>query len=195
MYVSAPRSRARRSGQTALYEILQALLRLMAPVLSFTADEVWGSMRHRPGEPGSVHLTEFPPVREDLRDEGLARRWEQLLAVRDVALKRLEEARKEKVIGTSLEAVAEVRAAPPLLDLLARHRDDLTAIFITSGVSVVPAAEGDLEPDAKVAVLVRRAPGAKCERCWNYLDSVGRDARHPSICHRCVAALDEAGLP
>ncbi len=195
LYISAPKSRARRSAQTALYELLQALLRLMAPVLSFTADEVWGHLRRRPGDPDSVHLAEFPPVREDLVDEALAERWDQLLAVRDVALKRLEEARQAKLIGNSLGAVAEVRAAPPLLDLLAGHREDLTAICIVSGVDVVRAPDGDLGGEGPAAVRVRRAPGRKCERCWNYLESVGKDAKHPKICHRCMAALAEAGYP
>jgi isoleucyl-tRNA synthetase len=195
LYISAPKSHARRSAQTALYELLHALLRLMAPVLSFTADEVWGYVKRRPGDPDSVHLAEFPPVREDLVDEALAQRWDQLLAVREVALKRLEEARQGKVIGTSLEAVAEVRAAPPLLDLLAGHREDLTAIFIVSGVDVARASDGDPGGEGPAAVRVQRAPGRKCERCWNYLESVGKDAKHPKICHRCVAALAEAGYP
>jgi isoleucyl-tRNA synthetase len=196
LYTSAPRSRPRRSAQTALYEILHALLRLMAPVLSFTADEVWGYLRRRPGDPASVHLAEFPPVREELVDEALAQRWEQLLAVREVALKRLEEARQAKLIGNSLEAVAEVRAAPPLLDLLDRHRDDLAAIFIVSDVTVARAGDGDLEGEgAEADVKVRRAPGRKCERCWYHLETVGQDRKHPAVCHRCVAALAEAGQP
>jgi isoleucyl-tRNA synthetase len=197
LYTFAPASRARRSGQTAIYEMLHALLRLMAPVLSFTADEVWGYLRRRPDDPASVHLAEFPPVRADLLDQQLAGRWEGLLAVRDLALKKLEEARQAKLIGTSLEAVVEVLASPPKLDLLMRHRDDLAAIFIVSAVRVGPhpaheKAPGE-EPD--VLVSVRRAPGRRCDRCWNYLETVGQNAAHPSICHRCVAALAEAGVP
>ena len=196
LYTSAPASRARRSGQTALYELLHALLRLMAPVLSFTADEVWGYLRRRPGHPESVHLAEFPLVREDLLDKNLINRWEDLLGVRDLVLKRLEEGRQAKLIGNSLEAFVEVLAFPPRLDFLMRHPDELAAICIVSGVSVGPhpgqrIAYGE-DPD--VLVTVKRAPGRKCDRCWNYLETVGQNAAHPTICHRCVTALAEAGV-
>ena len=189
LYTTAPAAPPRRSAQTALYEVLHAIVRLMAPVLSFTADEVWEFMRRRAADPPSVHLTEFPPVREDVADDAMIRRWEQLLGLRDGALKALEEARQAKRIGSAQEAALDVRAPGPLGELLRRHAEDFRTICKVSLVRVIPGEEAG--PDA--AFTVQRAPGAKCGRCWNYEESVGRDARHPAICHRCVAALGEAG--
>jgi len=200
LYTTAPASRARRSAQTAIYEIMHSLLRLMAPVLSFTADELWGCMRRRAGDPPSVHLTQFPSVRRELVDFALVNRWERLLFVRDVALKRLEEARQQKLIGSAQEAMLEMRPAPPYMELVESHLEDLATICKVSLVTIgspweyAEGTEALYAGVAAVAVTVRRAPGRKCERCWNFRESVGQDGRHPTICHRCVAALAEAGV-
>ena len=146
-------------------------------------------------------------MREELLDDALAGRWEELLKVRDIALKRLEEARQAKLIGNSLEAVAEiqafspsleavaeVKAFPPLLDLLNRHQEDLEAIFMVSGVRITYISDRIVYGvDPELEVRVQRAPGRKCERCWNFRESVGEDSKHPTICRRCVDALAEAG--
>jgi isoleucyl-tRNA synthetase len=171
-----------------MHEILVGLTKLMAPVLSFTADEVWRYLP-MPDKPASVHLTEFPAVRGELTDEALAQEWERLLAVRDEVLKALETARKEKRIGSAQEAAVEVAAPPADYDLLAARRDDLETICIVSRLTVRRsdvAAAGQT-----IAVRVERAPGAKCPRCWNYRESVGASATHPALCDRCVAVLQE----
>jgi len=185
VYTSGKASPARRAAQTAMYEILVTLVKLMAPVLSFTAEEVWAKLPKRGGEPESVHLAEFPTVKEALLDDALAERWERLLRVRDEVLRALEEVRKAKLIGTSLEAEVEVRARPPLLDFLKAYERSLPALFIVSSVVL---ADGEAD-DREIAVEVRRAPGQKCERCWTWSVSVGSFPDRPTLCDRCVAVL------
>ncbi len=192
VYTSAPCSRARRAAQTSMHEILDALVRLMAPVLSFTADEVWQLMPKKGHEPESVHLAEFPPVQPDLLDDALEGRWETLMGVRDEVLKALEAARKAKMIGTSLEAGVELLACPELLTLLTQYEADLPMLFIVSAVRLGSLA-GAEAAGKKVEVRVRRAAGQKCPRCWTFSESVGRSARHPEVCARCAAVLEEIG--
>jgi isoleucyl-tRNA synthetase len=185
IYTSRADSRERRAAQTTMYLLLKGLTRLMAPVLSFTADEVWGYIPRRGGEPESVHLTEFPAVDERYLDEALNGRWEKLLQVRDEVLKGLEEARQAKLIGNALEAKVEIQAGPALSPFLQGYLRDLHTICIVSAVDLKPAPEGGPE----LAVAVQRAPGQKCERCWIYRESVGRSAAHPTLCNRCVEVL------
>jgi isoleucyl-tRNA synthetase len=192
VYTSAPESRARRAAQTSMYETLDALVKLMAPVLSFTADEVWQLMPKRGGAPESVHLAEFPPVRSDLLDDALESRWEVLLGVRDEVLRCLETARKAKLIGTSLEAAVDLLAEPDLLTRLSRYEADLPMIFIVSQVSL-GALPGATPDGVKLEARVRRAKGRKCARCWTFSESVGRTDRFPDVCARCAAVLEEIG--
>ena len=169
-----------------MYEILVGLVKLMAPVLSFTADEIWRYIPI-PDRAASVHLAEFPQVRTDLLDEGLAREWDRLLAIRDQVLRALEVARKDRRIGSAQEAAVEVQADGEELEFLARHQEALETICIVSRLTVRPAqSEG---AGAALAVRVDRAPGHKCQRCWNYRESVGASATHPSLCDRCLGVL------
>src|SRR5574337_1988825 len=192
VYTSAPRSRARRAAQTAMYQILDALVRLMAPVLSFTADEVWQLMPKQGGEGKSVHLAEFPPVRSDLLDQALEARWDVLLSVRDEVLKSLEAARKAKLIGTSLEARVDLLVEPALLPILTQYEADLPMLFIVSAVSVGSLVETDAA-EKRVEVRVGRAEGVKCARCWTYSENVGRSTPYPDVCARCAGVLEETG--
>jgi isoleucyl-tRNA synthetase len=191
VYTSAPRSRARRAAQTSMHEVLNALVRLMAPVLSFTAEEVWQLMPKQANKLESVHLDEFPPVRSDLLDDALEARWEALLNVRDEVLKALEAARKAKLIGTSLEAKVEVLGEPELLALLTRYQADLPMLFIVSAVDL--GALGPEAADRRVEVRVQRAEGRKCARCWTFSEGVGRSLRYPDVCDRCADVLEELG--
>jgi isoleucyl-tRNA synthetase len=185
VYTTGAASPERRAAQTTMSLILGSLTRLMAPVLSFTADEVWGYLPRHGQEAESVHLAEFPKVDETYVDEALAERWERLLRVRDEVLRVLEEARKRKVIGNALEAQVEMLAGPALLSFLEGYVQDLPSILIVSGVDLKPALPGGPE----LSVIVHRAPGQKCERCWVYRESVGQSSKHPTICDRCVAVL------
>jgi isoleucyl-tRNA synthetase len=182
LYTFAPRNPARRSAQTVLYRITDALARMLATILVFTADEIWENL---PGaRSASVHLAELPTASGE-RDEKLAARWEQLFGIRDVVLGVLEEARVAKTIGSSLEAAVEVTASGKTYELLESYRDDLRYLFIVSQVSLTRTEAGE------VSVKVRRADGQKCERCWNYSTRVGESARYSTVCERCVAALEE----
>jgi len=196
LYTSAPKSRARRSAQTALWRLGEALVRLLAPVTSFTSDEVWGFLPVVEGRPVSVHVTEFPepsdltgvvPTSFDVA--GLEANWDGLLGVRDEALKALEEARIAKRIGGSLEAQLHLAAPEKLYPLLERNRDHLRYLFIVSNVVLekLPASNGD----AGLVITVNKAPGEKCERCWNYSTRVGEDKLYPTVCERCSAVLSE----
>ena len=185
LYTSAPRSQARRAAQTALYRLLDALVRLSAPILSFTAEEVWGHM----GRPGSVHLALFPEPGELSAGigDGMRRRvpeWDRLMEVRASVLKSLEAARNEKLIGAPLEARVRLRAAGDVYALLKRYQGELAALFIVSQVEL-EAGEAALD------VAVERALGAKCGRCWKYSTDIGGDPRYPTICRPCAAAVDE----
>ncbi|MGH7351093.1 MAG: isoleucine--tRNA ligase [Candidatus Methylomirabilales bacterium] len=185
VYTSAATSPERRAAQTAMFLLLEGITRLMAPVLSFTADEVWRYLPRRGGEAGSVHLAEFPQVDETVLDEALGERWERLLGVRDEVLKVLEAARQRKLIGNALEAKVEILAGHALLPFLRGYAKDLPTIFIVSAVDLKPAPAGSPE----LSVVVHRAPGKKCERCWVYRESVGQSAEYPTVCDRCVTVL------
>ncbi len=196
LYTSAPRSAARRSAQTALWKLGEALVRLLAPVMSFTADEVWQHLPPSSGRPDSVHLEHFPGP-QDLTGElaaefdaaALKKDWETLLAVRDQALKALEAARNEKRIGSSLEAQIRLAAPESMYPVLERYRDQLRYLFIVSDVLLEKwsATNGD----TGLTVEVLKAPGQKCERCWNYSTHVGEDKNYPTVCERCSAVLGE----
>lgn len=195
IYTCATTSLERRSAQTAMYRILDALTRLIAPVLSFTADEIWAKM---PGErEDSVHLAQFPHFETSLLDAGLDETYQQLWTVRSDVSKALELARDAKMVGNSLEAKitlaldgVECRA------LLEKYADQLATLFIVSRVELVNAVEdGDSFASEKVSglkVVVTKADGGKCERCWNYSTAVGDNAAHPTACPRCIAVLEES---
>ena len=179
LYTFAPRNKARRSAQTALLRIADALARTLAPILVFTADEIWENLPNRK-EP-SVHVAEFPVAGQQSHDE-LRGTWERLFAVRDDVLRALEEARVAKQIGSSLEAKVTVTASGETLELLRNYAADLRYIFIVSQVEVA---------DGPQSITVSRAEGLKCERCWNYSTRVGESEVYPTVCERCVAALAE----
>jgi isoleucyl-tRNA synthetase len=194
LYTSAPKSRARRSAQTALHRITDALARLLAPVLVFTADEIWESLPRAGEDAGlqSVHLALFPASSSGERDAPLRAQWAQLFEVRDVVLRALEAARVSKLIGSSLEAHVRLKAKTRRdYELLESRREQLRYVFIVSQVSLTFADEGASADGEPVEVEVVRAGGEKCERCWNYSKRVGEFTRYPTVCERCVEALAE----
>jgi len=190
LYTAPTKSVARRSAQTAIYRILDALTRLVAPVLSFTADEIWESLPGKREE--NVHLARFPRFETSLLDVELEARYARILAVRSDVSKALELARAEKLIGHSLDARVLVEApAGAWRDLLERYRDELATLFIVSqvelGESLGETVAGEEVPGLKIRI--EKAQGEKCERCWTYATSVGESSEHPTICHRCRPAL------
>jgi isoleucyl-tRNA synthetase len=196
LYTSSPKSHARRSAQTALWRLGDAFVRLLAPTMCFTADEVWEFLPRREDRPPSVHLTLFPEAHELTGDlptgfdgPALISEWSSLLNVRDEALKTLEVARNDKQIRSSLEAQLHLSAPEPLFTLLDRHREQLRYLFIVSDVVVEKSAASN--GDTGLEITVGKAKGAKCERCWNYSIHVGDDKAYPTVCERCSAVLAE----
>ena len=195
LYTARPDAPERRSAQTVLHDILLALVKLMAPVLAFTAEEIWGYVPAASKGESSVHLGEFPQVNAAYVDEALADRWERLLQVRGEMLKALEQARNSKVIGTSLEAQVHLYVPDgEWRDLLGAYETILPMIGIVSAVSLHPADGAPAEAlvsevIAGLRVHVRRAGGAKCVRCWHWREDIGQHAEHPTLCGRCVARL------
>ena len=198
LYTAPADSARRRAAQWTLYRIADALARAIAPILSFTADEVWSHFPGGPRRVSSVHVATFvfpqeirQAVPERYRDR-LAR-WPQLIAVRDEVLKALEVARQEKRIGSGLEAKVHLEATGEQGRLLAEYRDFLRYLFIVSQVELShpPGSADGGEGPGGLTVRVERASGEKCARCWNYSDRVGEDMEYPTVCERCIAALRE----
>jgi isoleucyl-tRNA synthetase len=195
LYCSAATGTARRSAQTALWRILDTLVRLMAPILTFTAEEIWGYVPGLKPRVESVLLAEFPSAGPAEEDEALLATWGRLLEVREAVTKALEQARQEGRIGHSLDARVRLGFASegPLGELLGRRLADLPTLCIVSQVERGELAASDESPlVAGLRVAVTRAAGDKCARCWNYRTSVGADVSHPTLCSPCVAALAHA---
>ena len=188
LYTFRADSPLRRGSQTVLFEIVVAMAKLMAPVLSFTAEEIWRTLAAQPGGQlgvSSVHLSAFPEVHSQWQDAALAQRWERLLKYRAEVQGLLEGMRQGKEIGSSLEARIQILAKPEVYEFLKPYAADLTMLFIVSQVELVcdPTVASDL------AIVRSKAKGSKCERCWNYRPAVGTFNDHPTLCDRCVEAV------
>jgi isoleucyl-tRNA synthetase len=179
LYTSAPKSLARRSAQTALHQITHALLRWMAPFLSFTAEEAWKIF----GSSESIFLEKFTDL--PAGDEALLAKWQRLREIRDVVNKDIEDVRATGAVGASLQAEVTLTAEPEDLALLQSLGDDLKFVFITSAAQAV-AGEA-------LTTSVKASEHAKCERCWHYRDDVGVNPEHPTLCGRCDSNLHGAG--
>ena len=198
LYCSAPDSVGRRAAQTVIHSILDGLLRLMAPIICFTAEEAW---QHLYGQEesddfsNSVFFAEVPVLDDFPLDAELDARWQRLLTLRSAITRVLEGARRDKLIGLSLDAEVLVQAGPEWQDLLANNKDLLQELCIVSALRLVSADEGvsfaEVEGVEGVRIAVQPAPGAKCERCWCISPSVGEHAAHPTLCSRCAAVVSE----
>lgn len=190
LYTKPAESTARRSAQTAMHEILHALVRLVAPVLTFTAEEIWGYLP--PGREESVQLADWPQVNKAWVDQELNSRWQRLLALREIVTRSLEEARRQKIIGSSLGAALQLFAGEEAYADLLPFKERLPELFIVSACALYgpeEAAAAGVIPEEGLSVLVRNAEGEKCERCWNIRPEVGRDGEHPALCRRCLEAI------
>ncbi len=180
LYTQGKDSKERRSAQTALHEILLVSVKIMAPILSYTIEEVW---EYLPGEKEeSAHLSDWPKVNKRFLNKKLEERWEKLISIRERVLASLEKARKEKRIGNSLEAEVEIRCEKEY-QFLKKYEKDLPALFIVSKVRLVKKGNGEM------VVKVKKAPGKKCSRCWNYSIEVGKSKEHPTLCPRCIRVI------
>jgi isoleucyl-tRNA synthetase len=206
MYTLAPTSKERRSAQTVLWQITETLVRLVAPILSFTSDEVWEYLPAVAGREASVHLALFPKPEEVFSEDpsNLLDEWKQLFAVRDEALQYLEEARQNKTIGKGLEADIEIAASGQLLDLLQSHCSDLKEILNVSRVKISESSEtlimlhvGYFSVQGMTGrglVTVHPASDHQCARCWNFMPEVGDYGIWQNVCTRCQSALKEMGI-
>jgi isoleucyl-tRNA synthetase len=191
LYTAGADSLARRSAQTAIWQLTQALLRLMAPILSFTAEEAWSFFAGEKAyaDSGETIFTQTFFSLPELPDAvGLLDRYARIREVRAEVTKQLEEVRVSGAIGSSLQAEVEIRAAGEKYALLSSLGDDLKFVLITSGAKVTEVPDA-----AQEAVIVTPSDAEKCERCWHYRRDVGADHAHPGICARCVSNLFGAG--
>lgn len=191
MYASAPKSLERRSGQTVMYEVLNALVKLISPILPHTTEEVW---KYIPGtEVDSVQLNDFPEVDQRFVDEALVNKWEQWFDVRDEVNKALETARKDKVIGNSLEAHLDLYPSEEVRTILLQFAD-LSDLFIVSSLTLHESNDvvsADAVQYEGLAIKVSVAPGEKCERCWKYTPDVGAHPKHSTLCPRCADVVEQ----
>ncbi len=192
LYTSPAKSVARRSAQTAMHEILEVIVRLMAPLLSFTADEIWQYM-DKSKELPSIHADLFYSLNDNYRDPDLKQRWDEILAVRKEVTRTLEIARRNKEIGHPLDACVILGVSPELLEKLKPYQGQLKTIFIVSQVNMVnlDTLDGITDCETVPGLRIKASPSkdSKCERCWIHEPTVGDNNEHPTICQRCLDAL------
>ncbi len=199
LYTFSPDSPRRRSGQTALYAILLGLVRMIAPILPFTAEEAYG---FSPGAKGDIFLKDWPEYDSEQRDEKLEENWRNIREIRNQVLKELERARGEGLIGNSLQAVVNISFSPDdqaLSGLLSQYESMFPEVFIVSGVSLSAGIDnveaevynltqfwGAKQQEVRIGIKIEPARGLKCVRCWNVSETVGENGEHPELCARCV---------
>lgn len=187
LYTYPKNSVARRSAQTVMYEILSSLVRILAPMTCYTAEEIWEFMPHKNNETvKSVMLVNWPNTNEKWDNQEIEKKWDKIIHVKEEVAKELEFARAEKVIGHSLNAKVMIYTTGEQYSFLKEMEDLLTMVLIVSKVVV---EEKKVEEEA-ITIKVEQAPGQKCERCWMYSETVGEDHEHPEICHRCSENLE-----
>ena len=198
LYTEKADSKLRRSAQTAMYEILTTLVRLVAPVLCFTSEEVWQALPNKEEREWSVHMSDMPKVNEAYLDKELDEKWKKRLAVRSVAMKALEEARQAKVIGHPLDAEVTVYADGEAYDIVKAMEKELADFLLVSQTHIVSGTAAAPENSASneegtVKASVAVCTLAKCERCWKRSADVDADPKHPGVCARCAHVLTEMG--
>ncbi len=196
LYVESPQSVSRLAAQHTLHTVLNCLVRLMAPIFCFTAEEIWEHMPRWEGKEPSVHLARFILSGDLPQDAELEERFHGLLQVRGEVLSVLETARRDKVIGNSLQARLELHAGGPLLELLQLEQDRLADFFIVSAVTVSGTPGGAVvsEKVDGLGITVLPASGDKCPRCWHVTEDLGQCADQPEVCGRCAGILSSLGI-
>ena len=191
LYVEKPDSVSRRAAQTAIYRILRDMTLVFAPILAFTCEEIWANLpQSADHDPEACVFNEMPKGGNSKETAEFMAKWERIRKVRDDVNKALENARNQKTIGKSLEAMVQLTADGELYDFLKENEEMLAQVFIVSQVQLhqqaVAQPTGEMEG---LAVAIEKAQGEKCERCWTYSDTVGQDAKHPTLCARCAAII------
>ncbi|MDD4698707.1 MAG: isoleucine--tRNA ligase [Oscillospiraceae bacterium] len=191
LYVAKTDSATRRAAQSTIYKILDTLTRLIAPILAFTGDEIWKFMPHESGkDTRNVVFNEMPKPTNNIDREFMAR-WDKIHEVRDDVKKALELARNEKIIGSSLDSKVTLFAEGEMFDFLKSCEDILPSVLIVSDFQIENGTGGSFKGDFDLSINVEHAGGQKCERCWSYSDTVGKNAEQTTICSRCAKVLTE----
>mgnify|MGYP004530937845 FL=1 len=187
LYSTLANSKERRAAQTTMYIILDTLVKLLAPMTSFTAEEIWKYMPKLENENvESVMLTNYPELNPKYENDELREKWKQIVEVKELVAKKLEAARAEKVIGHSLNAKVTLYAENDLYDFLKENKELLKTVFIISALEI---EKNERANEIKLGIKVEVAPGEKCERCWMYSEEVGKDKENPTLCHRCSEVM------
>ena len=193
LYAEKSDGAARRAAQTVMYKVLDALVRLLAPVLAFTSEEIWQSMPHTDSDKTEyVILNDMPKPTPELYDDVFESKWDRLMLAKTDVAKALEEARGAKIIGKSLGAAVEIFAEGSYYELLKEMEAELATYFIVSDAKVFDMSEAPAElatGETGIKVKVSVASGAECERCWIHSDTVGENSAHPTLCARCASVL------
>ena len=187
LYTAKVESKERRAAQTAMYVILNSLVKMLAPLTSFTAEEIWKYMPKTENENvESVMLTDYPVVNGEYENEELRAKWAKIVEIKESVSKKLEEARAEKIIGHSLNAKVVLFAEGDLYNFIKDNLELLKTVFIVSGLEI---EENQRAGEEKLGVKIETAEGEKCERCWMFSTTVGEDKENPTICSKCSEAL------
>ena len=192
LYVEKSNSPSRRAAQTVIYNILDAMTKMIAPILAFTSEEIWNYMPHRTGDnTGSVSFNQMAKPSGEHFDEAFLLQWERIHSIRDDVTKALEIARTSKVIGKSLEAKVTLFCSNELNDFLKSVEKELSTIFIVSAVEIKSSDDGEYKGEVEgLGISVSRADGEKCERCWVYSNTVGESEKHSTLCSRCASIVE-----
>ncbi|MBM4271061.1 MAG: isoleucine--tRNA ligase [Deltaproteobacteria bacterium] len=194
LYTSKAQSKQRRSAQSAMCIILDAMTRLLSPILTFTAEEIWLLLPAYEGKEQSVHLARFPEVNVEYVNADLAQRWKAMISLKGEISKAVEAARKSKIVGHSLDARVDISPPPDLTSFVGEHRDELRILLIISQLAITNREQLKNPYESTeipgLSIGVSKARGQKCSRCWMFSESVGVSVEHPAICDRCLANLD-----
>ena len=192
LYCEKTDSLNRRAAQTVIFEVLDSLTKMLAPILTFTTQEIWSYMPHKADENAeSVLFNQIPKGNDVKTDEGLVAKWDKIHEIREDVKKQLENLRAQKIIGSSLDAKVSLYATGELYDFLIDNIGDLSNVFIVSDVSVVNSQDGEFSGEVEgLSITASKADGEKCARCWVYSDSVGKDSNHPDLCDRCKSVIE-----
>ena len=199
LYVFPANSKERKAAQYVMYEILTSLVSMIAPIITFTSEEIWKHLPERTEK--TVQLSLWPEVKKEYLDYELKNKWDKILDIREEVTKALEEARRQKVVSGSLSAAVDIYPSQKTYDLLKVYEEQLPMIFIVSQVDLkepdIQAEEGAFQSDIikELKIGIRQAGGNKCERCWNLSESVGEDSQAPEICSRCSEIIKKLNIP
>jgi len=190
LYTSKVDSLERRSAQTAMYIILNTLVKLLAPMICYTAEEIWKYMPHiKEEQVESVMLSTLPQSKEEYESAEIAEKWNHIIELKELVAKELELARSNKTIGHSLNAKVTLFANDKEYKFLQENKNLLMAVFIISDLQI---EENARKEEKKIGIKVENAEGEKCERCWKYSTSVGENKQHPTLCHRCNQTISNS---